>query len=78
MPQDEWGLSMEIRQYMSRMGKKGGAKGGKTAASNMTPAQRQERARKAAAASAKVRSRKAKLKRVSSTTQAPPRTRKMD
>lgn len=40
-----------------------GRKGGKAAALRMTPAERRERARKAAAASAKVRSRKAREKR---------------
>jgi hypothetical protein len=39
--------------------KKTGATGGKTAAKNMTQAQRVARAKKAAAASAKVRSKKA-------------------
>ena len=43
--------------------KKTGAEGGKKAAANMTPEQRHERAKKAAAASAKVRSEKAKVKK---------------
>jgi len=51
---------MEIRQYLSMIGKKGASKGGKTAASRMSAAQRRDRARKGAAASAKVRSRKAR------------------
>jgi hypothetical protein len=63
MPQKTEDLSMEIREYMSKLGKKGGAKGGKLAAKRMTPAQRTARAQKAAAASAKVRSKKAKAKK---------------
>jgi len=43
--------------------KESGRKGGKIAAARMTPEQRRERARKAAAASAKVRSAKAKGRR---------------
>lgn len=42
--------------------KETGSKGGKVAAKKMTPEQRSERARKAAAASAKVRSAAAKKK----------------
>ena len=54
---------MEIREYMASLGRKGGSRGGKTAAKKMTPAQRTARAKKAAAASAKVRSKKAKAKK---------------
>jgi hypothetical protein len=43
-------------------GKIGGSAGGTAAAANMTPAERIARAKKAAAASAKVRSKKAKGK----------------
>jgi len=42
---------------------KAGAEGGKTAASQMTPKQRSERARKAALASAKARQAKAKSRK---------------
>lgn len=59
----ETDLPMEFRQYLSKIGKKGGSKGGKKAAANMTPGARKERAKKAAAASAKVRSEKARLRR---------------
>jgi hypothetical protein len=55
--------SMEVREFFRQMGKKGGSKGGKTAAKNMTKAQRSARARKAAAASAKVRTKKARERR---------------
>ena len=41
---------MEIRDYLSRIGKKGASKGGKAAAARMTPEERSERARKAVAA----------------------------
>jgi hypothetical protein len=51
---------MEVREFFRQMGKKGGAKGGKAAAANLTKAQRTARAKKAAAASAKVRTAKAK------------------
>ena len=51
---------MEVREFFRQMGKKGGSKGGKTAAANLTKAERSARAKKAAAASAKVRSAKAK------------------
>jgi hypothetical protein len=53
---------MEVREFFRQMGKKGGAKGGRTAAENMTKAARRARAKKAAAASAKVRSAKAKAR----------------
>jgi hypothetical protein len=39
-----------IKEYFSKMGKKGGSKGGITAAAGMTPRQRTERAKMAAAA----------------------------
>ena len=48
-----------IRNVMQKMG----SKGGKLAAKNMTKAERTARAQKAAAASAKVRSKKAAVKR---------------
>jgi len=40
-------LPKEIRLYFSKLGKKGGKKGGAVRASNMTPAQRSESARNA-------------------------------
>jgi hypothetical protein len=43
-------MTAEQLAYYTRMGKKGGAKGGHQAALNMTPEQRKERARKAALA----------------------------
>jgi hypothetical protein len=43
-------LPREIRQYFVKMGKKGGALGGHTRASNMTPEQRSESARNAVTA----------------------------
>jgi hypothetical protein len=42
--------SEEVRAYLSSLGKRGGKKGGKKAAENMTPEERIERAKKAAAA----------------------------
>jgi hypothetical protein len=39
-----------IREYFSKLGKKGGPKGGKARTSALTPEQRSELARKAAAA----------------------------
>lgn len=50
---------MEVLEFL----RKQASKGGKTAARRMTKAQRVARAKKAAAASAKVRSAKAKAKR---------------
>ena len=50
---------MEVLEFL----RKQAAKGGKTAAARMTPKQRRERARKAAAQSAKVRTAKAVLRR---------------
>jgi hypothetical protein len=47
-------------EYFREVGRKGGALGGKAAAASMTPAERTARAKKAAAASAKVRAKKAK------------------
>ena len=44
-----------ISRVMAAMGRRGGSKGGKTSSANMTKEQRVARARKAAAASAKVR-----------------------
>jgi hypothetical protein len=54
---------MEVREFLAKIGSKGGKIGGKAAAENMTKAQRSARAKKAAAASAKVRSAKARAKR---------------
>ncbi len=54
---------MEIREYMSKLGKRGGSKGGNNAARRMTKAARIARARKAGIASGKVRSAKAKAKK---------------
>jgi hypothetical protein len=49
--------------YFRKVGREGGALGGKAAAAAMTPEERTARAKKAAAASAKVRAKKAgKLK----------------
>jgi hypothetical protein len=42
-------ISKEVRAYFSKMGKKGGKKGGAARASNMTPEQRVESARNAVA-----------------------------
>ena len=55
-------------EFFRAMGKKGGRLGGKVAARRMTAEQRHERAKKAAAASAKVRRAKAKAKRVAAKT----------
>ncbi len=46
-------------EYFREVGRKGGALGGKKAAASMTKAERTARAKKAAAASAKVRAKKA-------------------
>jgi hypothetical protein len=43
-------LPPEIRDYFVRMGKKGGALGGKTRAENLTPQERSDSARKAVTA----------------------------
>jgi len=42
--------SAELREYLSKLGKKGGRKGGLARASAMTPEQRSESARKAVTA----------------------------
>ncbi|MFN7992736.1 MAG: hypothetical protein U0Q18_04005 [Bryobacteraceae bacterium] len=52
-----------VRRVMSEMGRRGGKIGGKRRLETMTPEQRQEVARKAAAASVLVRKRKAAEKR---------------
>jgi hypothetical protein len=51
-----------ISKVMSEMGRRGGKIGGKRSLETMTPAERTARAKKAAAASAKVRAKKAKRK----------------
>jgi hypothetical protein len=43
-------LPKEIRSYFSKLGKKGGKKGGSARAANMTPEQRSESARNAVSA----------------------------
>jgi hypothetical protein len=48
-----------IHKVMSEMGRKGGKIGGKRSLKTMTPAERTARAKKAAAASSKVRKAKA-------------------
>jgi len=45
----------EVLEYLRKMGRAYGAQGGKTAAKNMTPEQRQARAKKASDAAAKKR-----------------------
>jgi len=40
-------LSSELRAYFSKLGRKGGAKGGSARAANMTPEERSEASRKA-------------------------------
>jgi hypothetical protein len=45
MPRNK--LPPEVREFFVRMGKKGGASGGRTRAANMTAEQRSEAARKA-------------------------------
>jgi hypothetical protein len=45
----------EVLEYLQAIGKAYGAEGGKTAAKNMTPEQRQARAKKASDAAAKKR-----------------------
>ena len=47
-----------VQKVMSEMGRKGGKIGGKRSLETMTPAERTARAKKAAAASAKVRAKK--------------------
>jgi hypothetical protein len=61
-----WPIDMKdeiVRKVMSEMGRKGGKVGGKRSLETMTPKERTERARKAAAVSAKVRAKKAAAKR---------------
>jgi hypothetical protein len=53
----------ELLEFLRESGRKGGKIGGKVAAGRMTKVQRTERAKKAAAASAVVRSRKAAARR---------------
>ena len=53
---------MPDHKFMSKIGRKGGKIGGKRSLETMTPAERTARAKKAAAASAKVRAKKAKRK----------------
>ena len=43
-------MELFLRAYFQDLGRRGGAKGGKAAARNMTPQQRVERAKKAVAA----------------------------
>jgi hypothetical protein len=49
-----------VHKIMSEMGRKGGKIGGKRSLETMTPEERTARAKKAAAASAKVRAKKAR------------------
>lgn len=51
-------LSKVALDYFRQVGREGGALGGKKAAASMTPEQRTARAKKAAAASAKIRAKK--------------------
>ena len=53
-------LPKDVLEFFRKAGRKGGKLGGKAAAESMTPEQRTARARKGAAASAKVRSAKVK------------------
>jgi hypothetical protein len=55
-------LPTEALGFFRRTGREGGKLGGKAAAESMTPEERTARAKKAAAASAKVRSKKAQRK----------------
>jgi hypothetical protein len=52
-------LPPEILHYFRKQGAKGGKIGGKRSLETMTPAERQARAKKAAAKSAEIRTRKA-------------------
>jgi hypothetical protein len=54
---------MEISEFFQRMGRVGGKIGGKRRVETTTPEQRKEWAKKASEAAAKVRTRKARLKR---------------
>ena len=51
---------MEVLEFLHKIAAKGGKIGGKRSLETMTPAERTARAKKAAAASAKVRAKKAK------------------
>ena len=55
-------MPKDILEFFRKTGRKGGKIGGKRSLETMTPEQRKARAQKAAAASAKVRSKKAKKK----------------
>ena len=55
-------LPKAVLDYFREVGRKGGALGGRAAAKSMTPEERIARAKKAAAASAKVRGRTAEEK----------------
>ncbi len=54
---------MSVKEFLARIGKKGGLVGGRAAAKSMTKAERIARAKKAAKASSKVRTAKARAKR---------------
>jgi hypothetical protein len=60
---DKQTISSVMREMGRKGGKKAAGKGGKRSLETMTPEQRQARAKKAAAASAKVRSAKAARKK---------------
>ena len=53
-------MPKDILEFFRKTGRKGGKIGGKRSLETMTPAERTARAKKAAAASAKVRKKKAK------------------
>jgi hypothetical protein len=53
-------MPKDILEFFRKTGRKGGKIGGKRSLETMTPEQRTARAKKAAAASAKVRAKKAK------------------
>jgi hypothetical protein len=55
-------MPKDILEFFRKTGRKGGKIGGKRSLETMTPEQRTARAKKAAAASAAVRSKKAKRK----------------
>jgi hypothetical protein len=40
-------VSAELREYLAKLGRKGGLKGGKARAANLTPEERSESARRA-------------------------------
>jgi hypothetical protein len=50
MPRKDFPMTPALRKWYAKIGKKGGLVGGIRTALNMTPEQRQERARKASAA----------------------------